>query len=78
MRRAEKIDGRRCPQCGAVENQVKNEKNRTGSQRCFCNACKKSYTLDPKTREIPDEVKQQAAKAYYEGLSARAVGRLFA
>ncbi|MDR1409153.1 MAG: hypothetical protein LBJ12_02545 [Oscillospiraceae bacterium] len=43
----------------------------------FCAICKKYRTVDPKTREIPDELKQQATKAYFEGLSDRAAGRLY-
>ena len=52
-------------------------KNRSGTQRCFCNECKKYYTLDPKTREIPEEVRQQAIKTYYAGASGRGVGKVF-
>jgi len=35
------------------------------------------YTLDPKTREIPEETKKQAVKVYLAGVSARKVGQLF-
>jgi len=67
----------RCPECGNVENQVKAGKNRSGTQRCFCNDCKKYYTLNPKTREIPEEIRHQAIKTYYAGASGRGVGKVF-
>jgi len=77
MRKATKIVGRRCPQCGKTENQVMAGKNRSGTQRCFCNECKKYYTHAPKTRVIPEEVRRQAIKTYYAGASGRGVGKVF-
>jgi transposase-like protein len=77
MKKAIEIAGRCCPQCGKVENQVMTGKNRSGTQRCFCNECKKYYTLDPKTREIPEGVREQAIKTYYAGVSGRGVGKIF-
>ena len=52
-------------------------KNRSGTQKCFCNDCKKYYTLEPKTREYPEEIRQQAIKTFYAGASGRAVGKVF-
>ena len=41
------IDERkRCPVCGIIENQVKLGFNRSGTQRCKCKECGKTYTLD--------------------------------
>jgi len=77
MRKAKELSGRRCPECGKSEKQVMCGKNRSGTQRCFCNECKKYYTMDPKTREIPEEVRQQAIKTYYAGASGRGVGKVF-
>jgi len=75
--RVAKVDPtRRCPKCDRAEKQVNAGKNATGTQRCFCNICKKYYTLNPKTREYSDEVKLQAVKIYYSGVSARGVGRI--
>lgn len=77
MRKAKINENRRCPICGKAENQVNAGKNRSGTQRCFCNECKKYYTLDPKTREYSEEIKQQAIKTYYAGASGRGVGKVF-
>jgi transposase-like protein len=77
MRKAKEIEGRTCPECGKRENQRMCGKNRSGTQRCFCTVCKKYYTLNPKKREIPEEVRQQAIKTYYAGASGRGVGKIF-
>ena len=67
---------RRCPECGKIEQQVNAGKNRSGTQRCFCNECKKYYTLNPKTREYSEETRKQALKIYYAGVSGRGVGKI--
>lgn len=67
MRKAKEVAGRKCPICGKIENWVNAGKNRSGTQKCFCNDCKKYYTLNPKTREYPEEICQQAIKAFHEG-----------
>ena len=77
MRKARAEAGRQCPICGKKENQVNAGKNRSGSQRCFCKECKKYYTLNPKTREYPEEVRQQEIKTFYAGASGRGVGKVF-
>ena len=77
MRTQTKDENRCCPKCGRCENQINGGYNRSGTQRCFCNECKKYYTLDPKKREIPEEVRQQAIKTYYAGASGRGVGKVF-
>ena len=77
MRKAKEIEGRRCPECGRRENQRKCGKNRSGTQRCRCKVCKKTYTLEPKARAYSKEVREQAMKTYYTGVSGRRVGILF-
>lgn len=77
MRKAKEVAGRKCPHCGKTEHQVNAGKNRSGTQRCFCTECKKYYTLNPKTREIPEEIRQQAIKTYYAVASGRGVGKVF-
>ncbi|MDD2994499.1 MAG: hypothetical protein PHG73_13305 [Pygmaiobacter sp.] len=77
MRKAKELAGRVCPHCKRTEKQVNAGKNRSGTQRCFCNECKKYYTHDPKTREFSEEIRQQAIKTYYAGASGRSVGKVF-
>jgi transposase-like protein len=76
MRKATKEEGKRCPQCGSVENQIKKGKNRSGTQRCMCKECGASYTINPKRREYSEEIKEQAIKLYYSGVSGRGVGNI--
>lgn len=52
-------------------------KYRSGTQRCFCKECKKYFTLDPKTREYPEEIRRQAIKTFYSGAGGRGVGKVF-
>ncbi|MCL2413541.1 MAG: hypothetical protein FWC98_05340 [Bacteroidales bacterium] len=68
---------RECPKCGETKGQMKAGFNRSGTQRCVCGNCKYKYTPSGKTREIPEEIKQQAIKTYLSGVSARGVGKIF-
>ena len=67
----------RCPKCGQTEKQMRAGYNRSGTQRCVCRDCKYKYTLNGKTREYSEEVKQQAIRTYYAGVSGRGVGKIF-
>ncbi|HCC35916.1 MAG TPA: hypothetical protein DEQ02_09975 [Ruminococcaceae bacterium] len=69
-------ENRRCPKCGKVENQINAGYNRSGTQRCVCKDCNHKYTLNGKTREYSAEVRDQAIRAYYSGVSGRGVGKL--
>ena len=71
-----KVEGRYCPECGNIDNQSNYGKNRSGTQRCKCNECKTTYTLNPKTRAYPEETRHHAIKTYYSGVSGRGVGKL--
>ena len=76
MKKQTKEETRQCPKCGEVENQVKAGYTRSGTQRCICKNCKYKYTLNGKTREYPEEIKQQAMRIYYSGVSGRGVGKI--
>ena len=67
MRKAKEVEGRRRPECQSERNQTNYGKNRSGTQRCKCNECGHTYTLNPKNRAYPDEVRNQAIKTYYSG-----------
>lgn len=77
MRKAEKIEGRKCPYCGRTEEQIKLGRTKAGSVRHKCKVCGKVYIPEKKSRGYSEETKQQAIKAYYSGLSGRAVGKMF-
>ena len=76
MRKQTINENRRCPKCGRTENQINAGYNRSGTQRCVCKSCKHKYTLNAKTRDYPEEVKQKAMRIYYSGVSGRGVGKI--
>jgi transposase-like protein len=65
-----------CPQCGEKGKQKLNGKNRSGTQSCYCGACKKSYTINPKRIAYCEEVRQLVIKEHFAGASGRAIGKL--
>jgi transposase-like protein len=67
---------KRCPECNAEDGQMKNGKNRSGTQRLVCRHCKKSYTLEPKQNAYDEETRALALKIYYAGSSGRGVGKV--
>jgi len=67
---------RRCPKCGKTEEQVKRGLNRSGTRRCMCKECNIRYTIDPKTREYPEETKTLALKLLVSGMSSNAIGQV--
>jgi transposase-like protein len=77
MKKTTKGEGKRCPKCGATENQAKKGYNRSGTQRCKCKECGAWYTTNPKKREYPDETRQAAIKTFYSGVSGCGVGKIF-
>jgi len=73
----ERVDEKRgCPKCGQVENQIKAGYNQSGTQRCVRKGCNHKYTLNGKTREYPEEIRKQALRMYYSGVSGRGVGKI--
>ena len=66
-----------CPKCGSEKEKMKRGFNRSGTQRIMCTECGIRFTLDPKKREYSDEIRTQAIKTYYAGVSGRGVGKVF-
>lgn len=77
MRKSKEEAWKRCPYCGKTENQIKVGRNPSGTQRCKCKECSKVYTIDPKKRAYPEEIRKQAIKTYFSGVSGRGVGKLY-
>lgn len=71
-----KKDEMRCPKCGMVDGQMKNGRNRSGTQTMLCRHCKKAYTPNPKRHAYNEEVRNTALKIYYSGVSGRGVGKV--
>lgn len=77
MKTAKKIEGRICPVCGSIENQILYGKSGSGVVRHKCKNCGKVYSMENKGNGYSEEVRQQAIKAFYSGISGRQVGKLF-
>jgi len=76
MRTALIDENKRCPICGRTEGQMKNGRNRSGTQTILCRFCKKSYTPNPKRHAYDEETRTLALKIYYSGVSGRGVGKV--
>lgn len=66
----------RCPNCLATEHQIKDGRNRSGSQRYKCKVCGCTYTPQPNSIGYPDSVRERALALYRAGVSFRAIGRI--
>ena len=75
MKKIKIIEGRRCPKCGKIENQINRGHTAAGSQRCRCKDCGANYTLDPKRHAYSEETVKTALKIYFSGVSGRGVGK---
>lgn len=64
------------PQCGSEKGQQRHGTTKVGTQRYYCNQCKKTYTLQPSKHTYTEEERTIAIKIYYENSSGRAVGRI--
>jgi len=65
-----------CKRCGVFVRQMKMGRNRSGTQRWLCGVCNKTYTVEPKTKAYPCDVRVQAKKLLVSGMSSRRVGQL--
>jgi transposase-like protein len=70
------LQKRVCPFCGKTENQTWCGFNRSGTRRCYCKDCNKKYTINSKSRICSEELRKQAIKLYYSGVSGRGVGKI--
>ena len=65
-----------CPRCGERASQRNNGCNRSGTLTRVCGICGKYYTVNPKSKSYPEEVRQLAIKQHYAGASGRSIGRI--
>lgn len=74
---AKKEEGKVCPVCGKEDHQQNFGFNPSGTRRCRCGYCGKTYTLNPKQIAYDEQTRELAIKTYYSGVSGRQVGKLF-
>jgi transposase-like protein len=65
-----------CPHCQEIEKIVRFGTNRSGTARCRCNACGKTFTPTPNDRSSTVEKEAEIERALAERLSQRGIARL--
>jgi len=64
-----------CPHCQQTEPVVKYGMTRAGTQRAKCNACNKTFAVNPKSREITAEKEALILRHLEERTSIRGICR---
>lgn len=64
-----------CPACQETDQQVKNGRQSSGSQRYLCHRCGRRYTPEPKASGYPAQMRIQAARMYVDGMNLRRIAR---
>ncbi len=65
-----------CPHCHQAEPVIRFGTNQSGSGRCRCKDCNKTFTPKPNSRKTTPEKEQQIERALQERLSIEATARL--
>jgi transposase-like protein len=64
-----------CPHCGNNKDVIKFGTNRSGTARCRCQGCGKTFTPHPKSRALTPEKQAQIVRALQERISQRGIAR---
>jgi transposase-like protein len=64
-----------CPYCHDREKVIRFGTNRSGTERCRCKACGKTFTLVPKSRALTPEKEAAILGALAERISQRGIAR---
>jgi transposase-like protein len=64
-----------CPSCQNEERVIRFGINRSGTPRCRCKACGKTFTLAPKSRALTPEKEQAILGSLAERISQRGIAR---
>ncbi len=65
-----------CPHCGDVRRVIKFGTNRSGTARCRCLACTKTFTPAPKSRSLTPEKEAAIERALSERISQQGIARM--
>ncbi len=63
-----------CPHCGS-KNVIRFGTNRSGTVRCRCRGCGKTFTLNPRSRALTSEKEEAICRALQERTSQRGIAR---
>jgi transposase-like protein len=64
-----------CPHCQDASGVVRFGFNRSGTARCRCSFCKKTFTLDPKPTKLTETKRADIERALTERISQRGIAR---
>ena len=64
-----------CPHCQNREKVIRFGTNHSGTPRCRCKACGKTFTLSPKSRAVTAEKETAILGALAERISQRGIAR---
>jgi len=65
-----------CPHCGNKKDVIKFGTNRSGTARCRCLSCKKTFTPVPKSRALSWEKEAAIERALSERVSQQGIARM--
>jgi transposase-like protein len=65
-----------CPHCGNDKDVIRFGFNRSGTARCRCQECKKTFTLSPRSRKLSAEKQAQIERALTERISQQGIARM--
>jgi transposase-like protein len=65
-----------CPHCGNKKEVIKFGTNRSGTARCRCLSCKKTFTPAPKSRSLTPEKQAAIERALAERVSQQGIARM--
>ena len=65
-----------CPHCDNVRDIIKFGYNRSGTARCRCLACKKTFTLAAKSRRLSADKEAAIERAPAERISQMGIARM--
>ena len=65
-----------CPYCQQSASVVRFGYNRSGTYRCQCETCDKTFTPEPRSNRLSQEKEEMIERALEERLSIEAIARL--
>jgi transposase-like protein len=64
-----------CPHCGDTASVIRFGYTDYDTPRCRCKACGKTFTLNPRSRDLSDQKREQIENCLAERMSQRAIAR---
>ena len=65
-----------CPHCGTKKDVIKFGTNRSGTARCRCLACGRTFTPTPRSRALTPEKQAAIERALAERVSQQGIARM--